>query len=136
MQDFSEAFFTAFSLLFSFDADLMEVIGLSLRVSLTALLVAGLIGLSIGALLAVTRFPGTPIPSGTVLWPYIVLSPQQATEPSSRRTTVWFPPAAMSVTRFTCVDINQVLSRGKFTTLQKYFFFGRLSTDSAQKLTR
>lgn len=58
MQDFGQAFFTAFSLLFSFDADLMEVIALSLRVSLTALLAAGLIGLSIGALLAVTRFPG------------------------------------------------------------------------------
>lgn len=58
MQDFGAAFLTAFSLLFSFDADLMEVIVLSLRVSLTALLAAGMIGLSTGALLAVTRFPG------------------------------------------------------------------------------
>jgi tungstate transport system permease protein len=58
MQDFGAAFGTAFRLLFSFDADLMEVIALSLRVSLTALLAAGLIGLSAGALLAVTRFPG------------------------------------------------------------------------------
>lgn len=58
MQDFGEAFLTAFKLLVSFDSDLMEVIALSLRVSLTALLAAGLLGLSIGALLAVTRFPG------------------------------------------------------------------------------
>ncbi|PIW26610.1 MAG: ABC transporter permease [Rhodospirillales bacterium CG15_BIG_FIL_POST_REV_8_21_14_020_66_15] len=58
MQDFSEAFLTAFRLLAGFDADLMEIIALSLRVSLTALLAAGLLGLSAGAALAVTRFPG------------------------------------------------------------------------------
>ena len=58
MQDFGAAFLTAFELLVSFDADLMEVIVLSLRVSLTALLAAGLFGLSAGALLAVARFPG------------------------------------------------------------------------------
>ncbi|MEQ8228248.1 MAG: ABC transporter permease [Rhodospirillales bacterium] len=58
MQDFGGAFLTAFNLLIGFDADLMEVIVLSLRVSLTALLAAGVIGLSIGALLAVTCFPG------------------------------------------------------------------------------
>ena len=50
MQDFGGAFLTAFNLLIGFDADLMEVIALSLRVSLTALLAAGMIGLSIGAL--------------------------------------------------------------------------------------
>ena len=58
MQDFGDAFLTAFQLLIGFDADLMEVIALSLQVSLTALLAAGLIGLGIGAALAVTRFPG------------------------------------------------------------------------------
>jgi tungstate transport system permease protein len=61
MQDFGEAFLTAFKLLFSADADLMEVIVLSLRVSMTALLAAGAVGLSAGAALAVARFPGRGI---------------------------------------------------------------------------
>ena len=40
------------------DADLVEIIGLSLRVSLTAVLVAAVIGMPLGALLATVRFPG------------------------------------------------------------------------------
>ena len=40
------------------DADLLEIIGLSLRVSLTAMAVSCVIGLPVGALLAVSRFPG------------------------------------------------------------------------------
>ncbi len=58
MQDFGDAFLTAFKLLISADADLMEIIGLSLRVSLSALFAAGLFGLCAGAGLAVGRFPG------------------------------------------------------------------------------
>lgn len=58
MQDFAEAFSVAFRLLVQLDADLVEIISLSIRVSLVALLVAGMIGLAIGALVAVTRFPG------------------------------------------------------------------------------
>jgi len=40
------------------DADLLEIIGLSLRVSLSALFIACLIGLPLGALVATSRFPG------------------------------------------------------------------------------
>ncbi len=58
MQDFEQAFATAFQLLLGGDPVLMEIIGLSLRVSLTALLAAGLLGLALGAGLAVARFPG------------------------------------------------------------------------------
>ena len=58
MQDFSAAFGLAFALIFEFDADLVEIIGLSLRVSLTAVLISAAIGLPLGALLAVARFPG------------------------------------------------------------------------------
>jgi tungstate transport system permease protein len=58
MQDFAQAFFLAFELVFSGDADLIEIIVLSLRVSLTALVVACVLGLPLGAILAVTRFPG------------------------------------------------------------------------------
>ncbi|MCG6873000.1 MAG: ABC transporter permease [Gammaproteobacteria bacterium] len=58
MQDFAESIRVAFHLVVSADADLLEIIGLSLRVSLSALVVACLIGLPLGALLAIRRFPG------------------------------------------------------------------------------
>ena len=58
MQPFSDAFVEALRLIAAFDADLLEIIALSLRVSLTALLVACAIGLPLGAFLAVARFPG------------------------------------------------------------------------------
>ena len=58
MQDFSAAFSLAFSLIVGADADLIEIIGLSLRVSLSAVLLAALIGFPLGAALAVARFPG------------------------------------------------------------------------------
>ncbi|WP_425074671.1 ABC transporter permease [Sagittula sp. S175] len=58
MQDFGDAFALAFGLVLHPTADLIEIVGLSLRVSLSACLLACLIGLPIGALLAITRFPG------------------------------------------------------------------------------
>jgi tungstate transport system permease protein len=58
MQDKSNAFQLALGLVTGLDADLFEIIGLSLRVSLSALAVATLIGLPLGALLAVSRFRG------------------------------------------------------------------------------
>lgn len=48
----------ALSLLGHFDQRLLEIVGLSLRVSLTALLIGAVLGLPFGAWLAVTRFPG------------------------------------------------------------------------------
>jgi tungstate transport system permease protein len=61
MQDFSAAFGLAFSLIASADADLIEIIVLSLRVSLSAVLLAALIGFPLGAALAVARFPGQQV---------------------------------------------------------------------------
>jgi tungstate transport system permease protein len=58
MHDFMAAFGEAFRLVVSLDPDLAEIVGLSLRVSLSAVLAAGAIGLPIGAALAVARFPG------------------------------------------------------------------------------
>ncbi|WP_421858878.1 ABC transporter permease [Oricola sp.] len=58
MQDFSQAFALAFHLVGSFDPDLIEIVSLSLRVSLTAMLFSCAIGLPLGAWLAVFRFPG------------------------------------------------------------------------------
>ncbi len=53
MQDLAEAFRVALRLIGSGDADLLEIVGLSLKVSLTATGVACLVGLPLGALLAV-----------------------------------------------------------------------------------
>ncbi len=58
MQDFGEAFALAFGLVFSADADLVEIIGLSLKVSLTAVAISCALGLPLGAALAISRFRG------------------------------------------------------------------------------
>lgn len=58
MQDIGEAFRLAFQLVWTGNADLIEIVLLSLRVSLTAMVLACLIGFSVGAALAVTRFRG------------------------------------------------------------------------------
>lgn len=58
MDDFSAQFMQALSLLAAADSTLLEVVGLSLRVSGSAVLIAALIGLPLGAALAIGRFPG------------------------------------------------------------------------------
>jgi tungstate transport system permease protein len=58
MTDFSDAFTAAFLLILRPDPDLIEIIGLSLRVSLTAVAIASLIGLPLGAAVVLFRFPG------------------------------------------------------------------------------
>ncbi|MGO1117924.1 ABC transporter permease [Rhodovibrionaceae bacterium A322] len=55
---FQEALLTAGKLLWSFDPDLWEIVGLSLRVSLIAVALATLIALPLGAAVALLRFPG------------------------------------------------------------------------------
>lgn len=49
---------TATALIFGWDAQLAQIVGLSLRVTLTAVLIACLIGLPLGALIGAFRFPG------------------------------------------------------------------------------
>ncbi len=58
MQDFSTIFAQSFGLILSGDAQLWAVIFLSLKVSLLAVFFSALIGLPLGALLAVGRFAG------------------------------------------------------------------------------
>ena len=58
MQDTNGAFGEALRLITTLDRDLVEIIFMSLRVSLLAVLFAALIGLPLGALTAVSRFPG------------------------------------------------------------------------------
>lgn len=58
MNSLGEAFTAAWRLIAGFDAALAQVVGLSLQVSLTAVVIAALIGLPIGAMIAVERFRG------------------------------------------------------------------------------
>ena len=58
MEIYRTALTQAFSLILSGDAALAEIFWLSVKVSLTAVLIACAIGLPLGAVLAVQRFPG------------------------------------------------------------------------------
>ena len=58
MNDLGTALATALQLVAAGDPAVLRIVGLSLRVSLAATACAALIGLPLGALLAVARFPG------------------------------------------------------------------------------
>ncbi|HFC05513.1 MAG TPA: ABC transporter permease subunit [Rhizobiales bacterium] len=58
MQDFSHSFALAASLILSAKPELLEIVMLSLRVTITAVIISCVIGFPLGALLAVARFPG------------------------------------------------------------------------------
>jgi tungstate transport system permease protein len=58
MSAITGAFAEAFRLIASLDPELVGIVGLSLRVTLSAVVVACLIGLPLGAALALARFPG------------------------------------------------------------------------------
>src|SRR5262245_37314083 len=61
MHDFGAAISEAFRLIAALDANLAEIVWLSLKVSISATCLAALIGLPVGALVAIARFPGRPI---------------------------------------------------------------------------
>ena len=58
MADFMNAFQTALGLIVTLNHDLVEILLLSLKVSLTAVVIASVLGFAIGGALAVVRFPG------------------------------------------------------------------------------
>ncbi len=58
MQNMGEALLVAIQLVLTADRDLLEIVGLSLYVSLSATIIACVIGIPLGAVLAVSRFPG------------------------------------------------------------------------------
>ena len=58
MNDFSNAIAVAWELVISLDADLVEIVVLSLEISLSAVFIATLVALPLGAAVAVFRFPG------------------------------------------------------------------------------
>ena len=58
MSQLGDAFVTALQLLTSLDRELAEIVLLSLRISLSAVVLAVLIAMPLGAALALARFPG------------------------------------------------------------------------------
>jgi tungstate transport system permease protein len=61
LADVTEAFAAAIGLLTSGDPAFWAIVGLSLRVTLTAILIAAAIGLPLGAWLAIVKFPGRAV---------------------------------------------------------------------------
>jgi tungstate transport system permease protein len=61
MHSFTDALAEAFRLIAALDASLAEIVLLSLKVSLSATFLAALVGLPLGALIAVANFPGRAI---------------------------------------------------------------------------
>ena len=61
MTDFGAAFAAAFALVGSLDPDLTEIVVLSLRVSIGAVAIGAIIGLPLGAAVALYRFPGRTV---------------------------------------------------------------------------
>ncbi|RTE94885.1 MULTISPECIES: ABC transporter permease [Bradyrhizobium] len=61
MNDFARSIGSALTLIAEADAELLGIVALSVRVSLTASIVALLIGAPLGALLAITRFRGRQV---------------------------------------------------------------------------
>jgi tungstate transport system permease protein len=58
VSDLGQAFSQAFHMIGSLDPVLLEIVGLSLEVSLAALALAALVGLPLGGFVALVRFPG------------------------------------------------------------------------------
>lgn len=61
LMEIGNAFAAALRLMLDLDPGFLGIVGLSLRVTLSAILVAAMIGLPLGALLALARFPGRTV---------------------------------------------------------------------------
>ncbi len=74
MTDLTAAFALAMEMLLRLDRDLLEIVGLSMQVSLSAVGLAVLIGLPMGAAVALFRFPGR-LPINALLTAFMGLPP-------------------------------------------------------------
>jgi tungstate transport system permease protein len=64
MQDFSGILLTAFQLIIELQPDLVEIVLLSLKVTLTAVIISTIISIPVGTLLGCYRFPGRDLMTG------------------------------------------------------------------------
>ena len=138
MLDLSQAFHAALRQIATLDPQLLEIIGLSLKVTLTAVTLATLIGFAIGGILAVYRFPGRgaiaailnalmglpPVVAGLIVYlllsnagPLGVLQLLYTPEAMIIAQVILVTPIVAALTRQTCEDLleeyrDQLLSLG------------------------
>jgi tungstate transport system permease protein len=126
MLDLSQAFYAALRQIATLDPQLLEIIGLSLRVTLTAVTLATLIGFAIGGILAVYRFPGRgaiaailnalmglpPVVAGLIVYlllsnsgPLGVLQLLYTPEAMIIAQVILVTPIVAALTRQTCEDL-------------------------------
>ena len=126
MLDFSQAFHAALRQIATLDPQLLEIIGLSLKVTLTAVALATLIGFAVGGVLAVYRFPGRgavaailnalmglpPVVAGLIVYlllsnagPLGVLQLLYTPEAMIIAQVILVTPIVAALTRQTCEDL-------------------------------
>ena len=126
MLDLSEAFHAALWQIATLDPQLIEIIGLSLKVTLTAVAIATLIGFALGGVLAVYRFPGRsavaallnalmglpPVVAGLIVYlllsnagPLGVLKLLYTPEAMIIAQVILVTPIVAALTRQTCEDL-------------------------------
>ena len=126
MLDFSQAFRAALWQIATLDPQLIEIIGLSLKVTLTAVAIATLIGFALGGVLAVYRFPGRsavaallnalmglpPVVAGLIVYlllsnagPLGVLKLLYTPEAMIIAQVILVTPIVAALTRQTCEDL-------------------------------
>jgi tungstate transport system permease protein len=126
MLGLSEAFRAALWQIATLDPQLIEIIGLSLKVTLTAVAIATLIGFALGGVLAVYRFPGgsavaallnalmglPPVVAGLIVYlllsnagPLGVLQLLYTPEAMVIAQVILVTPIVAALTRQTCEDL-------------------------------
>ena len=126
MLDLSQAFHAALRQIATLDPQLLEIIGLSLKVTLTAVALATLIGFAVGGMLAVYRFPGRgavaailnalmglpPVVAGLIVYlllsnagPLGVLQLLYTPEAMIIAQVIMVTPIVAALTRQTCEDL-------------------------------
>jgi tungstate transport system permease protein len=126
MLGLSEAFRAALWQIATLDPQLIEIIGLSLKVTLTAVAIATLIGFALGGVLAVYRFPGRsavaallnalmglpPVVAGLIVYlllsnagPLGVLQLLYTPEAMVIAQVILVTPIVAALTRQTCEDL-------------------------------
>jgi tungstate transport system permease protein len=126
MLDLSEAFRAALWQIATLDPQLIEIIGLSLKVTLTAVAIATLIGFAFGGVLAVYRFPGRsavaallnalmglpPVVAGLIVYlllsnagPLGVLQLLYTPQAMIIAQVILVTPIVAALTRQTCADL-------------------------------
>ena len=126
MLDLSHAFASALWQIVTLDPQLLEIIALSLKVTLTAVTIATLIGFAVGGVLAVYRFPGRaavaavlnalmglpPVVAGLVVYlllsnagPLGVLQLLYTPEAMIIAQVILITPIVAALTRQTCEDL-------------------------------